>query len=470
MNLPAFGAFPRLLKAPAGAVLIMTALAVLAPAVEESGLFKIKVVEARSGWPVPMIELRTTHGVRFVSDNRGLIAFDLPELMGRPCWFSVEGHGYGVAPDGFGYRGVRLTPEEGKEVTIEVRRDLPGKRLGRLTGAGLFAESQRFGHEDSWRESGILGCDSVQVARHRGKLFWMWGDTTMAAYPLGLFHMTAATTPVNPLSSLEPPLQLPFEYFRDDHGAVRTVAKMPGPGPTWLSGLVSLPDRDGNPRLVACYRKIKPPLETYESGLCLWDEDEQKFVHHRTLWTKSDDVPKSPRLPEGHAVFHSDEAGREWTLFGDPFPKLKMPTSFEAWKDPESWIPLKPQKSVPARDGSGTIEPHRGSIAWNHDRQKWVAILTQKGGDSSFLGEIWYAESDRPEGPWGSAVKVVTHQNYTFYNPRLHPELTAKSSSVLLFEGTFTRQFADRPDSLPRYDYNQILYRLDLDDPDLVGE
>ena len=28
-------------------------------------------------------------------------------------------------------------------------------------------------------------------------------------------------------------------------------------------------------------------------------------------------------------------------------------------------------------------------------------------------------------------------------------------------------QFANKPEPTPRYDYNQILYRLDLDDPAL---
>lgn len=43
---------------------------------------RINVVEQGSGWPVPLVELRTTHQVRLVSDNAGCIAFDLPELMG----------------------------------------------------------------------------------------------------------------------------------------------------------------------------------------------------------------------------------------------------------------------------------------------------------------------------------------------------------------------------------------------------
>ncbi len=59
---------------------------------------RIEIVEA-DRWPVPGVELRTVHGVRLVSDNAGLIACDLPELMGRETWFGVHGQGYGVKAD-----------------------------------------------------------------------------------------------------------------------------------------------------------------------------------------------------------------------------------------------------------------------------------------------------------------------------------------------------------------------------------
>ena len=89
----------------------------------------------------------------------------------------------------------------------------------------------------------------------------------------------------------------------------------------------------------------------------------------------------------------------------------------------------------------------------------------QGGGNPSPLGEVWYAEALSPTGPWGPAVKIVSHDNYTFYNPSLHPELTPDNSPVLIFEGTYSAEFARNPPPTPRYNYNQILYRLDLDDP-----
>ncbi|MCX7867420.1 MAG: hypothetical protein N2438_09885, partial [Limisphaera sp.] len=119
--------------------------------------FRVRVVEAGSGWPVPLVELRTTHQMRWVSDNAGVVALDAPELMNREVWLEVRSPGYGVEPDGFAMRGVRVKPVPGGEVTIEVRRSVLARRLGRLTGAGLFAESQKLGEFANEPESGVWG-------------------------------------------------------------------------------------------------------------------------------------------------------------------------------------------------------------------------------------------------------------------------------------------------------------------------
>jgi hypothetical protein len=467
------------------------------------GPCRIQIVEKGTGWPVPLVELRTTHNVRLVSDNAGLIACDLPEVMGRETWFTVVGHGYEIPKDGFGYRGVRLVPEPGKTLKVEVTRTIIAKRLGRLTGAGMFAESQKLGLERDWRESGVFGCDSVQNAVHAGRMFWAWGDTTMPNYPLGIFDMSSATTAVQPLKSFEPPVRIEFNYFLETKYYVdgkprpRGVAKMPGSGPTWLSAYVSLPDKAGTPHLVATYVKIKPPLEAYECGLCVWNDRESSFERHKVLWNKSKpdaqaredrgppftslagasgfnvvtgnsgEAAKQPPAPDGHPAFWTDDAGKKWVLFGNPLPKLRLPATFEAWQDPATWEVLKPQESLPSAADGKPVKLHTGSIAWNPFRKRWVTVFMQAFGKPSAFGELWYAEADRPTGPWGKAVKVLSHENYTFYNPRLHPEFTPADSPVLLFEGTYTQEFADRPPPTPRYDYNQILYRLDLDDPAL---
>ncbi len=426
---------------------------------------RVQVVDGENGWPVPLVELRTTHDMRFVSDNAGNIAVDLPELMDQEVWFHVQAHGYSVPRDGFGYSGVRLIPQSGKTLTVTVNRALPGKRLGRLTGAGLFAESRKLGLHADWRDQGILGCDTVQIAPFNGALFWLWGDTTLAKYPLGIFDTLGATTSLNPLKELTPPVFLRYDYFKNDRGEPRAIAKLPGKGPTWLSGLVALPDADGVQRLVAVYEKIESFVTPYEKGLCEWNSETGNFEVLLTLWTKSDATPKPPEfLPSGHPLFWNDETGRECVLFGDPFPRLRCGAAYESWRDPSQWQKLEAQSEVVPATGGKPVKPHRGSIARSEFKNKWVAIFTQHGGDASFLGEIWYAEADRPTGPWTHAVKVVTHTRYTFYNPRIHKDFTEANSPVLLFEGTYTREFSQAKESTPRYNYNQILYRIDLDE------
>jgi hypothetical protein len=427
---------------------------------------KIVVTEKGSGWPVPLVELRTTHQVRLVTDNAGVIAFDLPEMMGRETWFDVAGHGYGVGRDGFGMRGVRLVPEPGRTLAVEVERAIIAKRLGRLTGGGIFAESQKLGLERAWRESGAFGCDSVQCAVYNRRLFWLWGDTTLARYPLGIFHSTGAETAAWPFGAAEPPLRVRFDVFADAGGGARGIAKLPGDGPTWLSGLVSVNDRTGAERLCAVYAKIKPPLEAYEKGLCVWNGFE--FERLKKVWEKSESAPEPPPLPEGHAVAWGSGQGTNSLWFGDPFPRLRCPATFEAWQDPAAWVRLEPQKELAAAADGAVVKPHSGSIAWNGYRKKWVTVFMQAFGKPSVFGEVWYAEAAAPTGPWGKAVKVLSHDNYTFYNPRLHPECASADSPVLLFEGSYTAQFADKPAPTPRYDYTQVLYRLDLDDPALA--
>ncbi|MDA0285012.1 MAG: hypothetical protein O3B86_16815, partial [Planctomycetota bacterium] len=338
---------------------------------------RINIVDEGSGWPVPLVELKTTHNVRFVSDNAGIIAFDLPELMGTKTWFTVEGHGYSLPKDGFGYRGVRLVPRAGETLTVKVQRQLHAKRLGRITGGGLFGESQKLALHTDWHEQGILGCDSVQNAVHNGRLFWGWGDTVLPGYPLGRFHMIGATTELQPLKSFMPPVRLRYDYLTDDSRTPRNVAEMPGKGPTWLSGYVSLPDKDGRTRLVASYAKIKPPLDVYEYGLCVWNEDQAVFEKIRSVWSKSEQTPRPPKMPEGHPVFWQDAAQQRWLLFGDPFPALKCSAIFEDWANPTTWQQLTPQSKVPVRDGEDQVQPHRGAIAWNTYLNKWVTVFTQ---------------------------------------------------------------------------------------------
>lgn len=424
---------------------------------------RIEVVEQGSGWPVPGVELRTVHGVRFVSDNAGVIAFDLPELLGQETWFTVSGHGYGVKADGFGYKGVRLRPAAGQKLTVTVERRILAQRLGRLTGAGLFAESQKVGEHLDWRDGPVQGCDSIVNARFEGKQFWFWGDTNLAKYPLGIFNVSAATT-ADFVPPARPPLQVRFDYFQNAQGAARGVADVPGDGPTWIWGAATLKDAQGREHLVASAVKVRGNMEAYRWDLVEWDRSAQKFLPVLTFWTKSAEHPKAPKVPDGHALHWRDDQGKEWLLYCNPFPTLRCPATYEAWKDSSTWENLTPDRTILTPAGK-KVEAHGGDLAWHPWSQRWLLLFTQKGGDSSFLGEIWLASAPSPTGPWTGARKVATHDNYTFYNPILHPEAFRGDSPVIHFEGTYVTTFTNNQQPTPRWDYNQVLYQVDLSQP-----
>ena len=91
---------------------------------QDPGYFHIEVVDEETGRGVPVIELRTVNGILHVSDSAGNIAFYEPGLMKTEVFFHVFGHGYAVPEDGFGYRGVRLTPVAGKKSVVKIKSSL----------------------------------------------------------------------------------------------------------------------------------------------------------------------------------------------------------------------------------------------------------------------------------------------------------------------------------------------------------
>jgi len=48
-----------------------------------------------------------------------------------------------------------------------------------------------------------------------------------------------------------------------------------------------------------------------------------------------------------------------------------------------------------------------------------------------------------------------------------HSFFDQEGGRIIYFEGTYTASFSGARELTPRYDYNQILYRLRLDDPRL---
>lgn len=113
------------------------------------------------------------------------------------------------------------------------------------------------------------------------------------------------------------------------------------------------------------------------------------------------------------------------------------------------------------------IVMHSGTVQYNAFRNRWVLIAIRNGMVSktdSLLGEVYCSEAPSPQGPFRRAVRIATHPGQSFYNPCHHPLFDEENGRLIYFEGTYTNSFTNSP-ATPRYNYNQLMYRLDLANP-----
>jgi len=496
-------------RGPSEIIMALLLLATLFAA-EPVKPFAITVVDEQTGRGVPLIELRTVNDLRFVTDNNGCVAFDERGLMDTDVFFFVSGHGYEFPQDGFGFRGKAVRTTAGGSATLKVKRLNIAERLYRITGEGLYADSIKLDRDAPLKSplmnAGVLGSDSVLSAVYRGKIYWFWGDTLRAAHPLANFQSTAATSELPGQGGLDPDRGIDLTYFADGKGFVKGIAPMPGKGPTWIESLAVVPDRAGRERLYMSYAKVEGNLHIYARGIAVFNDDKQEFE-------KLVDVGKSaPVYPKGHTFLHRD-GEVDYVYFAHPFPLVRVPARGDDFtdlsmyegltclkegstleapqidRDPNGWARYTWRKNCPPLSAeveaklvrSGKLAPdeahfqvrdretgklvqlNNGSVNWNAYRKKWIMIACQTGG-KSLLGETWFAEADAPIGPWKETVKIVTHDRMDFYNPKHHPMFDKDGGRVIYFEGTYTKTFSGNPETTPRYEYNQIMYRLDLAD------
>lgn len=478
--------------------------------------FQIHIVDEATGRGVPLVEVSTTDATHHWTDSAGVVAFYEPGLMNREVFFSIKSHGYEFPKDGFGFAGRRLKTIPGGRAELKIHRLNIAERLYRVTGGGIYRDSVLAGLPVPLREpvcnAQALGCDSVQSARFRGRIYWFWGDTNWLGYPLGNFKTTGATSRLPDAGGLDPAVGVDLDYFVAENGFVKKTIPWKGTGPTWISGLVALDD-GADERLFAHYQDIESEGGSFRAsaqGLAEFDDEKQEF-------RKIAEFPMEGPFPGGaHALLHED-GGTPYIYFCDPFPLVRVEATpaaladlsrYEAytcleegsrrgegrldrdadgrvrwsWKrdtdvvSPQDQERLVRRGRLDRRDAELTLRDfetdspivaHRGTVAFNAFRNRWIMIFCEIGG-TSHLGEIWYAEAASLAGPWSKARKIVTHNRYSFYNPRHHPRFDAEGGRVVYFEGTYTTSFSGNDEKTPRYDYNQVMYRLDLADPRLA--
>ncbi len=484
-------------------VILASVVTTISKAAEVAG---IRIVDEATGRGVPLVELETTHGIRYVTDNAGLIAIIDPDVIGEETFFSVIGHGYEFPKDPFGFSGKAITVTPGRITEIKVQRQYLGERLCRLTGVGLYRDSELLGMPANNRlqpvNGMVVGQDSIQSVLYRDKVFCMWGDTSRLSYPLGMFRMAGATYDLTDKTSngrLDPQNGLPFEYFVDPTSgfarAMMPLAERPE-GVVWIDGLAVTKSADGKETMVAHYSRRKGLAEELEHGLAKYDDAKSTFE----VLEKLDD-PMEWRHPHGHAV-NVQDGDESWLYFGNPFPTTRVPdtlaavqdirkyesfspltadaNSYNEWnwsktatpfgaKEEFEWFNRKKRRvgedrylPVNSADPQERIFFHSGSLHWNAYRQKWIVIGCRIYGKDTLLGEVWYTEGDSPTGPFRRAIKIASHDKQSFYNVCHHDYLDRDGGRIVHFEGTFTNSFSGNPYQTPRYNYNQVLYRLDL--------
>jgi hypothetical protein len=480
----------------------------------QPGYFSLRFVDSETGRGVPLVEAVTTNRIAYVSDSAGRIAIQPNEVGSTSVFFYVSSHGYELPETVFGVRGISVTLEPGKERVIAINRINIAERLYRETGEGIYRDSQLVGADtplpDETRpKGGVFGQDSVGNAIYGGQLYWFWGDTRRGDSPLGNFKVAGAVSPLDENQWYDASNGIDLTYFVSPDGFTRQMCPIAGDGAVWIHGMVVV-EEAGQEHMLCGYARVNSALVSQEIGIAKWDPNAQIFeklielpldepltlfghpvtaVNDGVTWLyfghAIPDIRARATLedlldPKRYQGFTCLKAGSRWNEKHPPLDRDKNGALVWAWKTdtdlitPSRWATLQNRGLVKASENktalvdqeTGTpVMPHSGSISWNEHRQRWVLITGGMWGTDSFLGEVWYAEALHPEGPWTPARKIVTHNRYSFYNVKQHPYFA--QGKYIYFEGTYTQSFSGNDQSTPRYDYNQIMYRLNVDDPRL---
>lgn len=465
--------------------------------------FAIRVADSQNHRGVPLVFLKSANG-EYITDSQGILAYCDPDHMG-PVEFTVTSHGYAYAGG-----KVTLNATPGKRADLTVNRLYAAERLYRTTGQGIYRDSLLLGLKAPLAHPAIsglvMGQDSAIVGLYKGKIFWTWGDTDRPAYPLGSFRTSAAVSDLPSSGGLSPNLGVNQTYYVDANGFSKGIVEdfAPNGNPTWVGGLAAVPDATGRERLFVSYSKANSDFSSAGRGLVRFDDDAQEFKRVITDYSLTDGT----QIPGGQAVFNRQASGT-YVYYGtlriaakaesfldkttyEVFTGFKKGGSTELDKDASGRVNYAWRKGAglqvsskealaklgvaanQALDGHLTavdtgkgVEEASQAVSWNGHRGRFSKIIQQKYGSPSGFGEVWYSESDTPVGPWGYARKIVTHDNYTFYNVISHPYLSPDNGRTMYFEGTYTT-FLTSATPTTRYNYNQEMYRLDVDDPRLV--
>lgn len=479
--------------------------------------FIMVVRDRETGRGVPLMELELPNGIRYLTDSGGTVAFSEISFMGRQTLFRIRGPGYRYPVQHLGEPGIVLTPFAGSRIELSVQRTHAAERLYRVTGEGIYHDSELSGDRvpirNPWINAGVVGQDTVIALPYRGKIYWFWGDTlgtaelnlNVAGAVSELFSGQAG----KPSDGPAPADGVDLTYFEDARGFAKPLCPFGGAGRIWLDWALTLADEAGRERLVAGYSRMTSLNRIAEQGIAVFNDDTEVFESLATRKICRDTLPhrvEHPIMTEAdgtrYIVFSARFGFRRVAAELDP-DQLLNPDAYEVYGP----VPEKPQQdavtddrepdrtrvhgwrkgaSAPDLDlqqqwlSEGSLDPadswlrptdidsgapvtiYPGSIAWNPYQKRWILIAQGN------LGDVWFGCADSLVGPWVYCKKIAGHDCYSFYNPVHHPFFDEDRGRTIYFEGTYCNWFTDNREKTPRYDYNQLMYRLQLDRPEIA--
>lgn len=480
--------------------LIGCLLAAAAPvlfAADAAGPFGIHIVDEASGRGVPLVTLETTDGTRFITDSAGWVAFDEPGVVGKRLFFKVAAPGYAVPGNALGLPGSVLDTRRGGTAEIKVMRASIAEWMYRTTGAGIYRDASRLGVEVPLPRPNLNGDivrhGAVQAAVFHDRVLWTWREATGLATPRAVPHAVGAFSDLPAKGGLDPVLGVHFDYVgAPANGPAGALLHMTEAGAVRLDGLLTARDRDGAEHLLAHYTREDPAGRMAEHGIAEFNTTGRVFEPVMQLGEEF-----AWQCPHGHAVRVKEE-GVEHFYFGDPFLVTRVPASYEDVLNPSKYESLVADKETGApvwrcggeppltqnaeaaslaekggtkarsllrvtdvADGRSVLV-NGGTVRWNAWRKRWVMIASGTAGEAVAPSALWYAESLHARGPWKHAVRIADDSSHALEQACHHEFFDQDGGRLIYFEALLAP--AAGVGATPRYDGNQMMFRLDLGD------
>jgi len=436
--------------------------------------FGIHVVDEADGRGIPMAIVRMSNGVEHLTDSAGWIRIDEPGLMHSRVRLEIHSPGYRMPARGKDSAAVELQFSTTGDVVVPLVRVDIAQRMYRVTGTGIYRDSELLNREVPLpignHAAGLVSAWGVQRASIGKKVVWCWRQSLLSHGGMTSVSVAGAWSDFPEHGGLDPTQGIHFAYLPAGTEQVHSLLTAEDPGAIWIEGLTSVPDETGKLNLVAHYIRQGAEGERAEHGIAIWT-DEKRFERIVVLGDEYE-----WQFPAGQCVTRQ------------PFCHVRCPARLDAVRNPgafealswdttshkytwqqsrppmsqreeSTWIAegsiSQPRTQVRDHNSQKPVPVQESSIEWNPHHRCYVMIA------SSVDGDVWFCESRHLEGPWENAIRIISAEPGRCSSPVQHPFMNQDGGRIIWFETALLDS------GLPRYDRNELMHRLDLDDPRL---